>query len=855
MPDPLSTYRKLLRLFPAAFREEYAAPMEHMFRDEHREATTRREQARLWLRAFADVLISAPRQRGLELRQDLRFAIRVYLRRPVSAVLAVSALALAIGVCTGVFSVVNALLLRSLPFSDASRLVELRLTSFTAGMGRASFLAWRDHNSYLADAVAFSTSEMNLDAGRDALRVSVCESSANFFSLLGTGSSIGRTFAPGEDKAGQTHVAVISHRLWQQAYGGDPAVLNSVVHINGAPLSIIGVAPPRMDYPNKTDVWTPSVFDFETIPKHGAFLFQTIGRLQSGTTFSRAQQQFNAEALHANPESSRSAATERPQLVRLRDQITAQVRQSVLILCAVVLCVLMTACANVAQLLLSRTTERRQELALRSALGASRSRLVQQLITEASALTFAGAVFGLAIAFGVARLAGAALPATLATQTYTLLDWRVLSFAIALAILVGVIFGVIPASIIGRLQPSTQLARVQPGASEPATRRLRSTLVVVQVALTFALLASSITLGRAFLRLLGSDLGFSTGHVVTLNVSLQGMTHKTASSQWQYYSAVLERLRAIPGVDSAGAVHYLPLADNVYMAGSVKLDSGQPVSRVILNGVMPGYFQAMRTRLIAGREFTMNESTSPEPPVIVNEAFAREAGQGSALLGRKIIAPWNSRPYLIAGVVATSRIAGPEYEGGPQVYWPVQEEPGPSLTFVIRVRGDASAYLSRCRDAVSAIDPAVPVYQVQTLDQRLSETLTQPRFYTISIFFLGSVSLLLAIIGVYGTSTYVIAQRRHELGIRMALGAVPVQVRTMMLRQGLAPVGAGLAAGIILALWCGRFFTRLFVGATVPGIVAYAAASASLLLIAMLAAWSSTARILAINPVEAIRAE
>jgi putative ABC transport system permease protein len=855
MRQSTKLYRKLLKLYPASFREEYEIPMDRQFRDEQREARNWSAKAGLWIHALWDVALTAPGELARELGQDLNFAFRVYRRHPLSASLAIGTLAVAIGVSTGVFSVASALLLRSLPFRNAARLVEFRLSPFSAGNGHAAFKAWQDHSSYLQQAATFSTSDMNLNSGRDALRVRVAETSANFFALLGAECGLGRTFAPEEDMTGQNHVAVISHRLWLQSFGGDPAVLGAIVHLNGAALTVIGIAQPRFDYPGNVDIWIPTVFDFETIPKRGAFLWQTIGRLRPGITMAQAQQQFHAEASRVSPQSFHREDHVSPELVGFRDQITSQVRQSVLILFAVVLLVLFTACANVAQLLLSRTAERRQELALRTALGASRSRLVQQLTVEATALTLTGSTLGLVVAFLVARLASAVLPAQLAAQNYTLLDWRVLTFAMTLALLVGAIFGVMPSWLIGRLQPSTQLAQVNPGTREPAARRLRSILVGVQVAFTLTLLVSSIALGTAFLRLMNTDLGFRPANVVTLKVSLQGTRYQKESDTWQYYSAVLDRLQSIPGVESAGAVNYLPLSNNVLMAGAIKVDSGQQVPAVVLNGVMPGYFRTMGTQLVAGREFVRNEQNAAEPAVIVNEAFARQAGLGAAIAGRRIIAPWTSRPYRVLGVVATARMAGPEFDGTPQAYWPVQEEPPPGLTFVVKGQGDPSRLLTVCRDAVIRLDPSVPVYEVKTLDERLSETLGRPRFYTISVLSLGGLAMLLAVLGVFGASSRAITQREHELGVRMALGASPGNVRGMILRQSLTPVGMGIAAGIGGAIGSGPFVQHLFVGARAPGMAACLIASIVLAVAVLFAAWSATTRILAINPIDAIRAE
>jgi putative ABC transport system permease protein len=855
MIDVTKLYRKLLRLYPASFRQEYEGAMDRQFRDEQRDANGFKENVGLWLHAVSDVTASAPRELVRELGQDLRFAIRVYCRRPVNAVVAIGTLALAIGASTGVFSVASALLLRSLPFADASRLIELRWSPFTAGMGHTEFAEWRSHRSYLDSAATFSTSEMNLNSGRDALRVRVTEASANFFSLLGVKIDLGRAFVMGEDKPGQSHVAVISHRLWQQAYGGNPSVIGSVVHLDGAALTIIGIAPSRFDYPGNVDVWTPTVFDFEVIPKHGAFIWQTIGRLRPGITIGQGRQEFKDDVARVNPRSLRADNTSAPELIGLRDVLSSQIRTSLLILSSVVLLVLLTALANVAQLLLSRTAERHQELALRSALGASRSRLIQQLTVEATALTLSGAALGMVVALFVVRVAGTVMPAELATQDYTLLDWNVVCFAIVLALITGFAFGIMPTWLIGRIQPSTQVVRVHSGTSEPVTGRLRSVLVSLQVAFTLTLLVSSFTIGSAFLRLIHTDLGFQPANAVTLKVSLEGTRYQVGGAKWQYYSAIKDRLQSIPGVTAVGAVNYIPLSTNVLMAGAIQVESGPKVPGVVLNGSMPGYFRARGSKLVAGRDFGFDLSKSPEPPVIVNEAFARESGFGPNIVGRRIISPWTPRPYLVAGVVTTARMAGPEYEGGPQAYWPVEEEPPSALTFVASVSGAPRHYLTECRDAVVGLDRSVPVYEVKTLDQSLSETTERPRFYTTSVLFLAALALLIAVAGVYSTCSRAITLREHELGVRIALGASMQQIRTLILRQGTVPVAFGVLAGIAGAAGCGLFLQHLFVGINVSGVWTFVIPSIFLFLIAIGAAWSATTRVLTIDPIEAIRAE
>jgi len=841
MPHRPKIYSWLLNLYPARFREEYQAPMERLFQDDYRDAATPAGRLRVWAHALSDVATSAPIEMFRELKQDLKYTLRIYRGRATGPVAAVIALGLAIGASTGVFSVLNALLLRGLPFSDPVQLVELRNSPFSAMRGRAAFNAWQSQSPYLQGAATFSLEDATLAEGRDALRVKVAETSGNFFQLLGTQAVVGRTFAPGEDAPGRNRVAIISHSLWQQSFGGNYGVTGALLRIDGVPFTVIGVAPPRFDYPGKTDVWVPTAYDFETTPKRGAFLFQTVARLKPDASVAKARGMFEAEVQHTAPKLLQGDALNRANLISLQNQLAGPVRQAAWVLAGMVFLVLLTACANVAQLLLSRTTERRQELAVRSALGASRARLVQQLTTEAMALTLTAAALGLLVAQWTCHLASSIAPAPLTTQAYTVLDWRVLAFAVTLAVLMSIFFGVLPAVLVGRLQPAGQIVRLQ---SPPGTRRARATLVGLQAALTIILIASSITLGRTFLQLLHADLGFQTAHVVTLNVSLQGTPRHGAQAEWQYYSAALDRLRAIPGVESAGAVSYLPLASNIYMAFGFQMDSGRTVKPVVTNGIIPGYFEAMRTPFLAGGDVARPGS------IVVNEAFAQSAGLGTTILGRNVIASWTKTPYSVVGVVSTAR-----YPGGPQIYFPVEEEPPPALTLVARVPGQAATYLAKCRDTVRSVDPQVPVYDVMTLDQRLDTMLARPRFYTTATLFLAGLALLLAAVGIYGMAANSIAQRTQEMGVRLALGASYHRVRAMLLRESTLPVLAGLAIGIGGAAASGQFLAHLIENAQPPDLWVFLAAAAVLLLIGWSASWTASARVLSIEPAVAVRNE
>lgn len=825
-------YRILLYLYPVRFREEYAAPMERQFGDEYRDARGWGGRALLTLRALADLAMTAPVEAARELWQDVRYAARVHRQRSLAAALAVTALALAIGVTTGIFSVLNALLIRSLPFREPERLVEFSVSPVNVD-GRAAFRAWVHDSRYLEDAASFDSGDLNLNlAGRSA-RVHVAETSANFLRMLGTEPEFGRGFAPDEDTPGKNGVAVIGYGLWQQLFGGDPRALGATIRLNGVPLTVIGVAPRGFDYPETTAVWTPTAHELGRIPKSGAFPWQTIGRLKRGVSLAQASHMFEAEVARVG------TSMERPHVYLLRDRLAGPVQAASLVLMGMAAFVLLIACANVAHLLVARTTERSHELAVRAALGASRARLMQQLITEAIVLTAAAALAGMVVAHWTARLAAAVQPAQFSSRQYTVLDWRVIAFATALTLFMGVALGMVPALLAGR-------------------RRIQAVLIATQVALTVALAAGSFSLGRGFLKLLGTDLAFRTDRMVTLNVSLSGTRHEAESRQRQYYGEALGRLRAVPGVQSAAAVSYLPLiVRQAFLGSQSKLESGDKQQLALFVAASPGYFRAMGTEVMEGREFTASDREGSEPVAVISDGLERAFGRGP-LVGRKIELGWvqgGSHWATIVGVVRAERYQGPVDEGvDSQIFVPIEQSPPGFVTFVARVRGDPEAYLAACRDAVQRTDPEVPVYDVKTLDRRLADALARPKFYTTAILFFAGFALLLAVAGIYGVATYSVARRTREIGVRIAVGASPARVRGLLLRQSMAPAGVGMLAGAAAAVGSGRFLRHLVASVEPPGLwicviaVSVMAASAA-------AVWSATGRVVRMDPTAALKVE
>jgi putative ABC transport system permease protein len=474
---------------------------------------------------------------------------------------------------------------------------------------------------------------------------------------------------------------------------------------------------------------------------------------------------------------------------------------------------------------------------------------VQQLLSESILLSSIASVAGLAVAYWAAKLATFAQEPGLASQQYTILDWRVLGFAVALALVTGLLFGVIPALLVRHLQPSGDLVRMQ--SSGPRTTRLRGLLIAMQVALTLVLLAGSVTMGRGFLRLTGADMGFRTDHLVSIGISLAGTGERSGDRKLAYYREALDRLRAVPGVESAAAAYTLPV-DTMFGFGPILTDSGRETSPLLNNRVTPDYFRTMGMPLVYGREFTAADTGRV---AILSEGVAREIVDGPAVLGRTITPENEKESFTIVGVVRAARFAGLQNSVMEQYFLPAYQNPPDYATFVVRVHGDAPDSLPACRDAVQSVARDVPVFNVKTLQQRFDERLARPRFRTTVFLFFGGFALLLAIAGIYGVSSYSITQRRREIGVRIAIGASAQGVRAMILRQALWPIGAGMLIGLAGAAWQGRVLEHLLSAAPPVDIAASAAAACVLALVAIAAIWTATSRVLELNPIEVLKSE
>lgn len=783
--------------------------------------------------------------------QDLRHTLRLWSRSPWQTGFAIAALAIGIGANTGVFSVVNALLLRSLPFREPKRLALFH--QFIPPHGTATeFHEWRQQSSYLADAALFEESDVNLGGQRAAMRAHVAQTSWNFFSVLGTHPVLGSGFTAGDDVdgtgwglPGRNAVAVIGYGLWQQLFGGDPKALGATIRIDGTQLTVVGVAPRGFDYPGKAVLWKPAAFS----PGNNGW--GAIARLKPGITWPKALAAFSVEAERLSPKIDGSDSNLRPTMTSLQDGLAGPVKNASLMFMGAVVVVLLIACTNVANLLIARTMDRAAELSIRSALGATRARLARQLLTECLLLSLAATLAGLLIAYWTTSLAAKVEPPPLGAQSYSILDGRVLAFTMVVSILSALGLGVLPSLSVGRIH--TFGSRSSGRARD--SRLVRPVLVAAQVMLTMILLASSVGLGRAFVQLMKRDRGYDVQGVVTVGVSLDGTSHQLNKRQLPYFEEVLDRVRNLPGVRAASATEFLPLYASAFVGGPFGID-GHPAQRSsTLVPVLSGYFQTMGGRIQYGREFTADEVHSDAKVAVVNERFAAGFGAPRDALNHQLTIEGDTPRKIIGVVTGMEYETDPTTANGNEVFIP-SDSPGSFYsTFVVRVDGRAEDHLAAIRDTIQSVDTQVPIFEVKTMQQRLDEVFANPKFYRTALWAFAGFALLLAVIGTYGIVSYAVVQRTQEMGVRMALGRTPVQLRGMLLRHGLLMVAAGAIPGVIAAQLTGRFLESLMDGAKPIGLATSAGLVLLFAVVASASIWFATRRIATLDITAILRSE
>lgn len=828
-------YRRLIELYPAAFHHTDAGSLEQAFRDELAKASGTWRVARLWFFVLASLLVSITVQVMRAVLQDGRYTFRLWARHPLHTVFMIAALAIGIGATTGGFSVVNTLLLSSLPFHDPERLASFHPNEFIPPHDSSKqFHDWREQSTYLANAALVDESDVNIGMAHEAVRVHAASASWNLFAVLGTPAALGRTFLPGEDALNSHQVAVIGYGLWQQLFGGDRSAIGSSIRVNGKHLTIIGVMPPGFDYPRDTVLWLPAKFS------EGNNGWTTVARLKPGVTWPQARAAFEADVNRVSSASGGvDPSTPRPKIRSLREALTGPVASASLMLMAGMALILLIACTNVANLLMARITDRTSELSIRSALGASRGRLKRQLLTECLILCAVSALAGLVVAAGVTSVAAKVQPPPLSAMSYSLFDVRVLAFSLTISVLTGLLFGVLPFFSIGQVH----IFGARGSGQTRRSRVISQFLTGAQVALTIILLTASLSIGRAFFQLMEADRGFDPRGIVTVNVSLDGTTHQTDKQRLQYFEEVLARIRNLPGVRSASATEFLPLYATGFVGGRFGVDGRRANRGSTMVPTLADYFQTMGGRILEGREFTGAEVAAGSRVAVVNERFAAEFGGPREVLGQQLtFGPGTG--WKIIGVVR-----GMEFEtdsslaNSNQVFVPAESPGGFFSTFVARVDGRADDHLNAIREAIRSVDPYVPVFGVKTMEQRLADFFIRPRAYRTAVWMFAGFAVLLALIGIYGIVSHSVAERTQEMGLRMALGATPARVRGMLLTQSLLVIAVGAVLGVVGASAVGRSLGSLIPEAMPVGLVTSMALAISLSAAAAFTIWFATRRI------------
>jgi putative ABC transport system permease protein len=797
-------------------------------------------------------------QRGVlfleTLVRDFAYAFRMLRKNPGFTTVAVLTLALGIGANAGVFSVVNTLLLHSLPFREPDRLTVLQ--NFVPPHDTASqFHDWWQHRQYFADAAVFEDIDANLRGGSGVIRVHVAQTSWNFFSVLGAPITLGHGFAPEDDVdasgwglPGRNAVAVIGYGLWQEIFGGDPKALGATIRVDGNPLTVIGVAPPGFDYPNKTVVWKPGAFT----PGNDGWV--AIGRLRSGISLAQARAAFAVETSAGRASGNNLAPL--PKMISLRDSLLGPVRDASLMLMGAVALVLLIACTNLAGLLMARTAERAAELSVRAALGASRARLARQLLTECLLLSSVAALAGLLVAFWTTSLAAKVEPPPLGAQSYSILNGPVLIFTIVTSVVTAVLFGVLPLLYVTRIHSFGVRGSVRTRGS----RIVHDGLAVAQVTLTIVLLAAAVSVGSAFAHLMGIDRGYDVKGIATVSVSLGDTTHQGRGQELAYFEEVLGRIRQLPGVRSASATEFLPLYATTFIGGRFGMD-GHPAKRPsMMVPVFSDYFLTMGGPILFGREFNDAEVRSGAKVAVVDEQFARAFGSPADAVGRQLTIG-GAPGFVPAGSKIVGVVREMDYDTDPavanefQVFVPSTNPAFSSATVVARVGGKAEDHLAEIRDTIQSVDPRVPVYGVKTMQQRLDEAFARPSFYRTAIWIFAGFALLLTMIGVYGLLAYGVARRTNEIGIRMALGATQSSLLHMVLRRALLLICVGLAASVPL-VFCTRSVAASLIGSAPASLAEPIAVGAvAIIAAALLAAYLPARRAMRVDPMVALRHE
>ena len=806
--------------------------------------------------------------------QDIRYGVRMLLKAPSISIVATIALALGIGANTAIFSVVNSVLLRPLPFANSEGLMNVWETDSVRGYKRGAasypnFADWRDQNHVFQRMSTYYTNNFILTGRGDSSRLQGAVVNADLFPLLGATPMIGRGFLPEEDQPEKGRVVVLSQELFQRRFNADPNVVNQSVVLDGRSYTIIGVMPQAFQFPiqnEPVEFWTTVAQDRSgkepMTEQRGAHYMNVIARLKPGVTAEQAQAEMtiiSARLEQQYPDKNLHRST---RVESTLEGLVSDIRPALLILLAAVGCVLLIACANVANLLLARAMTRHKEMAIRAALGASRIRVVRQLLTESVLLSLAGGALGLVLAVWWSDLLVALGKENIPRALQVGLDWRVLAFTVVVSVLTGVIFGLVPAIHSSKTELTESLKEGTRGSGEGARRnRVRGLLVVIELAIAVVLLVGAGLLIQSLWRLQNVSPGFESENLLTFVVGIPEVKYPV-EKQDQFYRDLVTGVSALPGVRSAGSVIPLPLSGNAFTISFTT--EGRPVAKgdepsSDFFAISDDYFKTLGVPVLKGRDFTERDGAKAPGVIIVNQAFAKKFFPNEDPVGKRIkpgISTLGESDWReIVGVVADVRNRNLSSELRAGYFVPQAQVPFSQMTMIVRTTGDPHALITAVQNVVHSMDSELPVFDIKTMDDYIGATVAAPRFNATLLVIFASVALVLTIVGLYGVMSYSVAQRTNEIGIRMALGAQTSDVLRLIVSQGFKLVLIGLGIGLVGAFALMRLIASLLFGVTTKDPLTFAAVAVLLALVALLACYIPARRATRLDPLHALRYE
>ena len=802
---------------------------------------------------------------------DIRFGARMLLKSKTMTIIALLALTLGIGANTAIFSVVNAVLLRSFPYADPEQLVLVwekrqggRTDQNVINLG--NFSDWKDQNQVFSDMAVFFDRSLNLTGDGEPEEVPVQFGTTNLFSVLGTNPLLGRTFHADEGGAGTPGLAIISYGLWQRRFGGDKQIVGRQITLNNQPTTIVGVMPATFGWhiqkgtqvSKPADIWVPFQITNEVRQRRGRFA-SAVARLKPGVTVQQAQTEMDTIGARLAQQYPMFNTLWGVNVVPLRTQFTGEIRTRLLVLLGAVGLVLLIACANVANLLLARASARRKEIAVRAGLGASRWRIARQLLTESVMLSVIGGTLGVLVAWWGTKALVALSPPALIDLQRVRVNLPVLLFTLGLAVLTGLVFGLAPAWLATRIDLHDSLKEGGKNVGGGG-HRVRSVFVITQVALALVLLVCAGLMVKSLNRLQSVDPGFNAQNLLTVRVTLPGARYPEEPKRIDFFKQAVARMKAIPGVEAAGAINTPPFT-GLYSGTTVEVDGQDlPPDQDLKTGVCVtdvNYFQAMQIPLKQGRFYTEQEATEMRHVVLVNESFVKKNLGGGNPLGRKLTIYMKDEiePSEIIGVVGDHKHLGLDTAVEPMSYWPHPELVYPGMTVVLRTKGDARAVAPAAREVIRVLDPLQPIGEISTMESLLSTSVARSRFSASLLAVFSVVALVMAAVGIYGVMSYSVLQRTHEIGVRMALGAQRFDVLKLVVKKGVVLALIGVALGLGVSLAVTRLLRTLLFEVTTTDAATFAAVSVGLFMVTLLACYLPARRATRVDPLKALRYE